>query len=52
VPETRRLFLARTYDEVVEERAFTEQMLELSKATATWSNEVLSRAFDAARAKR
>jgi hypothetical protein len=52
VPETRRLFLARTYDEVVGERAFTEQMLELAKATAAWSNEVLSRAFDAARTKR
>jgi len=52
VSETRRLFLVRTYTDVVEEKVFVEQMLELAKATATWSNEVLSRAFEAARTKK
>jgi hypothetical protein len=52
VSETRRLFLTRTYDEVVDENVFVEQMLELAKTTATWSNEVLSRAFEAARTKK
>lgn len=52
VSETRRLFLARTYNDVVEERVFVEQMLELAKTTATWSRDVLSRAFEAARTKK
>jgi len=52
VPETRRLFLARTYNEVVEEKAFVEQMLALAQTTATWSNDVLSRAFETARTKK
>jgi len=45
VPENRRLFLARTYSDVVEEKAFVEQMLELAKTTAAWSQDVLPRAF-------
>jgi hypothetical protein len=51
VAETRRVFLARTYEGVVDEKVFVDQMLELAKTTAIWSREVLSRAFEAARAK-
>jgi hypothetical protein len=52
VPETRRLFLVRTYDDVVDEQTFVEQMAELAKTTAAWGGDVLSRAFDAARTKK
>ena len=52
IPTTRRLFLTRTYDEAVDEKAFVEQMLELARTTAVWSREVLPRAFEADRTKK
>lgn len=52
IPETRRLFLARTYGDVVEEKVFVEQMMDLAKTTAAWSREVLPRAFETARTKK
>jgi len=52
VPETRRLFLARTYDNVIDEKGFLEQMAELARLTAIWGGDVLSLAFDAARTKK
>jgi|WetSurMetagenome_2_1015567.scaffolds.fasta_scaffold976279_1 hypothetical protein len=51
VSETRRLFLERTYNDVVEEKVFVEQVLELAKTTAAWSRDVLPRAFNAARSQ-
>jgi len=52
VPETRRLFLARTYEDVIDEKGSLEQMAELARLTAIWGGDVLSLAIDAARTKK